>query len=146
AYLGDTKDFQNYSSLLQNYIRIQEAEFIAAEHLQLYKMNFASVKSINPDVIEKTKKSLLVISELWNEHKSYSLFLSFFRMNLYFQQILGDYAKALEVCQTATDYFNAHPHLATNNRLIEVALHKNLCYLYLRQYDEGINNIKEVLP
>lgn len=146
AYLGDTKDFQNYSSLLQNYIRVQEAEFIAAEHLQLYKMNFASVKSINPDLVEKTKKSLLVIRTLWDEYKSYSLFLSFFRMSLYFQQIFGDYAKAIEVCQIATDYFKINPHLATNNRLIEIALHKNLCYLYLRQYDEGINNIKDVLP
>lgn len=144
--IGKVRDQKKYSILLRHYIEIQLGEIAALEKLQWLKLLFIQTKSVHPTIIKKAEIAVKEIRDLRIRYKSFTLFLVNFRIEMYFHQLKGDYVTALDVCKNFKDFFDTYPHLSTHARLIEIASYKNLCYLYLRRYEEGIEHSQNNLP
>ena len=139
------KEFQKYSNLLSHYTNILLAELKAREAMQRLNMHFITSQSVNEDIHKEIEKIANVVTSLWKEYKSFSLFLANFRAHFYQSQIRGDYLSGLEVCTEAEQFYKDHPHLKTTARMIELIIHKNTALFYLRRYTEGIQYAREHL-
>lgn len=138
AYAGDEKELKHYGLLLKECLSARLAEIKASELEEEFKLQIVNTRSAPQELIAVTELLVSQIMALEKEHKTFSLFIISFRMQLHLCQLRGDYGATLDLCKQTDGYFQQCPHLATNARLIEVAVYKLTCYLYLRHYHEGI--------
>lgn len=89
SYSGDKRDYQTYIKLLNKYLQILDAEINASDQIEFFKTIFTSSKSISPDILPKLENTVQSVTTLWQKHQSFSVFLKFFRLNLYFHQLKG---------------------------------------------------------
>lgn len=143
AYSGRVREHKSYIELLNQYLLIQTSEIRAGEVNEWFSMTFVNTKSVSLDVLEKTHQAVEEVSVLWETYKTFPLFLLNLRMKSHLFQLTGDYNSVLHVCEEAELYYQNQSHLITNARMVEIAMYKNLCYLYLRRYQEGIQNAEK---
>lgn len=145
VYLGKVNDLEEYTKSAEEYIQIQLAEIQATNYLNRIRVTFSNIKSVQEEDVAHVENTSQEVEILWKKYNTYSLFLNHFRSQLYLHQLRGDYKLALETCNEAEAYYEVNPHLASRARFGEIATYKNLCYFYLRLYDEGVTHAEKSL-
>jgi hypothetical protein len=81
--------------------------------------------------------------ELVKEHKSFHLTLLYYRTGMLYYQIIRNYKLLLNLCNNAQSYLRKHSEFYVASREGEIALLKMVCYLYLKDFENGKLNAEE---
>lgn len=146
AFTGNSKDFAKFAAMLSQYTDTMVAELKAAGLLQQFNLYFTASKSIEPTTSRELAIAAKAINALWQQYKSFTLFLYNLRIHTYLNQAGGDYEASLKICDEGELFLEINPHLSTAARMFELSIYKSSSLLYLRRYNEGIIYLESRLP
>ncbi len=142
---NNKKKYQHYIQILEKMEELLRAEVLAEKYYSEITMHY-NLKS-SADLVFAPK--ITVYAE---ELKTYTDRLSSFRLNLYAHQVfifqyvfMTDYAKAVEACKNALQYFEQQKQRTSRGIIISLSNRMIAALLMLGQYDEGIQVGKNTL-
>ncbi len=134
---GNEKDYDRYDALLKTALKTYEAECVAQEYNDRLILKFAKSSADQPEmkgIVEEWCKELDVLRR---KYDSFNLSYNYLRLQSQSYQISQEYRSSVNICTEAEGYLAANPHLSNPTRVGEFALQKLICYLNLREYENG---------
>jgi hypothetical protein len=145
SYAGQQIGFEKYTEQLHHYRNVYIAECRASEIIQQCVLRFGKSRSAPPALVAYISTVMDEVLGLWEKFKTHTLALHLFRIQIYHVQSTGDYKQGLAICTSMETFFTENGHLASNARFVEIAIYKNLSYLFLRQYETAMSEIPRYL-
>lgn len=134
---GNVKKFSYYKDIVTKYNKIYCSELLAEEYFCDLAIYYASSQSTKPELIETAKAYSEELREVLKHHNSYKLNLNAYLIFALRYEIRNDYAKTLEICKEAINYFSAKPHIASRVVIFNFSLKMLACNIIMKNFDEG---------
>jgi tetratricopeptide (TPR) repeat protein len=143
ALIGSEKQYEQTDCELKLTFRMLEAELTSREYFERITIKFAKTEAEQPEVASLARKYSDELDELRKQFDNYTVNLYFYRLRTLAFQIAQEYKETIALCEEAEEYLRAHATLAPGARLGEFALKKLVCYLQLRDYEQGKNTVNQ---
>jgi len=149
SFLGNEKNYDEYSESLNRALKTFESECIALEYNDRITLKFAKSSAEHPEMKGTIEKYADELSNLRTKYTSKTLNYNYFRIKTLSCQISRDYQAAVSICEEAEEYLLNNPHLSNNTLLGEFSLQKLTCFLNLREFEKGkktATRLEELYP
>jgi tetratricopeptide (TPR) repeat protein len=134
---GDLSKFNRWDTIFRLTLEKVTAE---AESERLYHsllIQFVKSGAIKSGQVEQARIASEHIGSLKDKHSTFTINYNYFMVNLVLNELLGDYQKALDLCEDFEKYMVRHKKRYTYNVHADVLLQKLDCCLYLNNFDAG---------
>jgi len=143
SLLGSKNECNRYNRIAAEAIKKVRAESRAEFLYETIVSFYARTKAFRPEMAETAKECFNQCKELSKEYKSFHLTLLYYRSGMLYYQIIRNYRLLLNLCNNAQTFLRRHPDFYVASREGEIALLKMVCFLYLRDYENGKINAEE---
>jgi len=137
-YLLNLKKFNYYSRIYHKQSEILADENIAVEYYELMILNDPGTLLFSTEYLNTMKKNVKEIETFIKKHNTYRLNLFYFRIKASLQLNSQDYSASLATWNEFSDFIEKYKHFEYKNRMGEILIQKMHCYLYLRDYKNGL--------
>jgi hypothetical protein len=96
-------------------------------------------------LVEETTKNIQQIEKLYEKHKSYKIIFTYYYTLAIYYQLLNDFNKLIETCETAEQYYHDNSIFYQNTALAKFSLMKMPAYLNLRKKEAGLTALSKSL-
>jgi hypothetical protein len=141
SFFGNEKDYDEYDRQLKISLKTYEAECIAQEYNDRLTIKFARSSAEQPDMQEIVEGWCIELLKIREHYDSFNINYNYYRLQSQSYQISQQYQAAVDICNEAEKYLEAHPHLTFPARFGEFALQKLSCYLNLKEYEKGKESV-----
>jgi len=135
--LGQSKQYERYNNRIKYLLRVNHAEIRTTEYVERLSIKYAVTGAEQPDLIAKASEYSRVSKKLYALFPSYKNAINYFRINALAHQIGQDFQQTIQICDEAEKYLDNNPHLAFPSRYAEFVLKRLVCFLHLRDYENG---------
>lgn len=135
--LGQPKQFNDYNDKLNKIVKTIEAEVVSAEYYQKLSIKYVGTWAERPEMIAEAREYSEKAKSLYDQWPTYTVAMNYFRIQSISYQIAQEFENTIRICDEAENYLDKHPHLAFPIRYAEFALKRLVCYLRLRDYENG---------
>jgi len=137
-FIGNLKVFNYYSEIYNRYSEILVAENKASEYYELIHIQDSSSLLFHTDYLKTMQKYVKEVDGFRKKYNTYQLNLYYFRIKAILQLNSQDYFSCLETWNSMAIYCDQYKHFEYKTRMGEILIQKMYCYLYLRDYKNGL--------
>lgn len=146
---GNKKKYKYYNDIVQLYSKLLNAELLVEEFYTEIVINFVSSAATKPEVIQLAEKYTLELTELSQEVNTYWFKLLYYNIKALSFELANNYAKTIEACEEALNFFDQKQHIATKNAKFLFLLKTISAQIYLKQFqkiESNIDKCKSLVP
>jgi hypothetical protein len=112
-----------------------------AEHLyETIVSHYARTKAFKPEMANTARDCFNQCKELVKDFKSFHITLLYYRIGMLYYQIIRNYRSLLSLCTNAQSFLQKYRDFYVASREGEIALVKMVCYLNLKDFENGKKN------
>lgn len=134
---GDLSKFNRWDSIFRFTLDKVTAESEAERLYQSLLIQFVKSGAVKSGQVEQARIASEQIGALREKHSTFTVHYNYFMVNLVLNELLGDYQKALTLCEDFEVYMLGHKKRYTFVVHADVLLQKLDCCLYLNNFDAG---------
>jgi hypothetical protein len=143
SLIGNKTEWERSNQIVIESQKKVRAESRAEYLYETIVSTYARTKAFKPEHAENARECFNQCKELSKEFKSFHLTVLYYRTGMLYYQIIQNYRLLLNLCNNAQEFLRKHPDFYVASREGEIALLKMVCYLYLKDYDNGRKNAEE---
>jgi hypothetical protein len=139
SHTGNMEKFMYYNKSYITFSDFQLAENKSIVFYDSFMMQFANSLTFKMENLEEWKSQVKEIEALRKTYDTYQLGLHYYRLKGIYSFICQDYLASVKDWDAMADFLEAYKHFEYDTRLGEILLHKMSCFLYLHDYNNGLD-------
>ena len=143
AIKGDSKSFEKEEENYLKFIQLAQKEQFAKYLYYKSAVCFENQAPITDNLLKNIRKNLDQLVVIKNELNNTEITFFYYFLALEYYQKNNEYYKLIEICNEAEKLMTDNPATFTNTRKIIIVIFKLSAILSTKQYETGINLIKD---